>query len=330
MLEEYLGQSSHEKIHNLLASVASGDAGRALVALNALFLAGQSPVQVLNATVDYLRDLMVLKAAGQTTELVILTDSQRQAAAQLAASFDVPAIIYAISALEKVGWSVKNTDNPRALLEAVVLRLTLSEHFISIPQILSRLGDTKASGTAAEQGGVKKNSLSDNALFQGAQNGPAPLFSPADGPLTIERIRARWPLILEHLQSKGGGLAAKVGPATPLSFRNGVLTIAFSQADPAAKMYIGICEQPYTRERLQTAFSEILCTPVVLKITAAETHGGSSRPTYKPRGARPSQKEMDEILSDPAVKTLIVGLNARITAIQPESQPEPSDDKHGM
>jgi len=326
MLEEYLGQSSREKIHALLAAVSASDAGQALTALDALISGGQSAVQVLAACIEYLRDLMVLKSAGDQTELVILTEAQRKASLELAQAFDLPALIYSITALEKLTWSVKNSDNPRALLEAAILRLALSEHFISIPDILTRLSgspDVKVSSTIPQPAGIKKNSLTDETRLPGIP--AAPPLIPSDVPLTINRIATSWPAVMEHLESRGGGLAAKVGPAVPAAFENGTLTIAFSSSDPAARMYIGVCEQTYTKDRLQTAFSEVLGTPIALKVVIQNGPPAATAAPYKPRGARTSQKEMNEILNDPAIKTLILGMNAKVTGIEEDSPAAPID-----
>ena len=333
MIEEYLGQSSREKIHRLFAAVASTDAAGALVALDALIIGGQSAVQVLAACVDCLRDLMVLKSAGTNTELVILTESQRKSAAELADSFDLPALIYSISTLEKLTWAVKNSDNPRALLEAAILRLALSEHFMSIPDILARIRGTAGPSPMAHHGGtsgIKKNSLIDagSASFPAALPGigASPPAIPPDVPLTLDSIVAAWPAIMEHLESRGGGLAAKVATATPAAYQNGLLTLAFSAADPAARMLAEICNQPHTKERLGTAFSEVLGTPVTLSMTVAQSDGQTAASAYRPKGARTSQKELNEILSDSSIKTLILGLNAKITGVEEDSPAAESED----
>jgi DNA polymerase-3 subunit gamma/tau len=331
MLEEYLGQSSREKTHKLLLAIASADAGEAVKITGDMLAGGQSAIQVLAATIDYLRDLMVLKSAGAATELVILTESQRKAATELAQSFDLPALIYAITALEKLTWSVKNSDSPRALLEAAILRLAMSEHFMSISDILSRLSGAtpqqiKGAGTFNPPADVKKNSMTDTARLPGIP-APPPMI-PADVPLNLAQIAASWAAIMEHLETKGGGLAAKVATATPVAFQNGLLTIAFSQSDPTSKMLLGICEQQHTRERLQTAFSEVLGTSIALKVTLQQMDAkpAPAGQGFKPKGARTSQKDLNEILSDPSIKTLILGLNAKVMGVEEDQPAAPAED----
>ena len=68
----------------------------------------------------------------------MLTSEQKEKAGELAKKFDAAALIYNITALEKLRWSVKNSDTPRALLDALLLRFALSAHFMSVDELMSR------------------------------------------------------------------------------------------------------------------------------------------------------------------------------------------------
>ena len=102
----------------------------------------------IDSLIDYIRDMTVIKSTSIENKLLILTAEERKKISALADKFDVPALIYSITALEKIRWSIKNSDNPRALLEALMLRLALSEQFLAVPQLLARLNAPSA-GTRA-------------------------------------------------------------------------------------------------------------------------------------------------------------------------------------
>jgi DNA polymerase III gamma/tau subunit len=110
-----------------------------LAATEDLIVTGLGEVQIVDALVDYMRDLMVVKSTGADTELLILTSEQRKRVVELAEKFDVAGLVYNITALEKLRWSVKNTDTPRALLDALLVRFALSEHFLNVDALLLRL-----------------------------------------------------------------------------------------------------------------------------------------------------------------------------------------------
>ena len=139
LLEQFLGCPNSEKIWNLIAEIGDSNAAGTLVATEDLISTGLSEVRIVDSLVDYMRDLMVVKSAGPETELLILTAEQRSQAGKLAEKFDIAALIYNITALEKLRWAIKNSDVPRALLEAAVLRFALSEHFLNVDELLSQL-----------------------------------------------------------------------------------------------------------------------------------------------------------------------------------------------
>ncbi len=139
LLEEYLGCPNSEKIYNLIAKIGDSDAAGTLTATEDLINAGLSEVQLVDPLIDYMRDLMVVKSAGAESELLVLTAEQRQQAGRLAEKFDIAALVYNITTLERLRWTLKNSDTPRALLDASLLRFALSEHFLNIDELLSQL-----------------------------------------------------------------------------------------------------------------------------------------------------------------------------------------------
>ena len=140
LLEEYLGHPSSEKIYKLTEQIGEGDAAGTLAAGQALIEAGMSEVQIVDALVECMRDLMVIISAGPETDILVMTSAQKATAVELAKKFDVAALVYNITALEKLRWTIKNSDNPRALLDASLLRFALSEHFMNVDMLLSQAG----------------------------------------------------------------------------------------------------------------------------------------------------------------------------------------------
>jgi DNA polymerase-3 subunit gamma/tau len=139
LLEEFLGCPNSEKIWNLIAEIGGSNAAGTLAAAEDLISGGISEVQIVDSLIEYMRDLMVAKSAGAENEILVLTAEQRKRAGELAEKFDVAALIYNITTLEKLRWAIKNSDTARALLEASLLRFALSEHFLNIDQLLSQL-----------------------------------------------------------------------------------------------------------------------------------------------------------------------------------------------
>ncbi len=153
LLEQFLGCPNSEKIYNLIAKIGDSDAAGTLASIEDLTGSGLSDVQILDSLIEYMRDLMVLKSAGPDTQLLVLTAEQRNQACKLTEKFDIAALIYNITALEKLRWTIKNSDTPRALLDALLLRFALSEHFLNVDELLSQLRSAPAASIKKKQAG---------------------------------------------------------------------------------------------------------------------------------------------------------------------------------
>ena len=138
--EEFLGQPNRQKLSNLIGKIGDSDAAGVLTAIDELLNTGQSAPQIVVSLIDILRDVLVVKSAGAKSGLLILTSEERETTAALAEKFDIAGLIYSITTLEKLRWTIKNSDTPRALLEATMLRFALSEHFINIADLLDKSG----------------------------------------------------------------------------------------------------------------------------------------------------------------------------------------------
>ncbi len=162
LLEEFLGCPNSEKIYNLIAKIGDSDAAGTLAATEDLINAGLGEVQLVDSLIEYMRDLMVIKSAGAESELLVLTAEQRQQAGRLAEKFDVAALVYNITTLERLRWTLKNSDTPRALLDACLLRFALSEHFLNVDELLSQ----------SKAGPIKKNDHSITSPAAARQTEP--------------------------------------------------------------------------------------------------------------------------------------------------------------
>ena len=318
LLEQYLGCPNSEKICNLIGQIGDSDAAGTLGAIEDLIGTGLGEVQIADSLIDYMRDLMVIKSTGTDSKLVILTEQQRKRAGELAAKFDVAALIYNIAALEKLRWAVKNSDTSRALLEASLLRFTLSEHFLNIDELISRLkGSSSATSSATGKIKVQRAVISPpageprttnqeprttNHEPRATNNEPRETSEFID----IQSIKDRWASILKLLGPGTGGLLSS---AVPARFEDGVLTLKFGTSAKAQ-----IFERSERIRQLEAILSEQFSRPVKLKLeTAADERPQTESGTTQPKTG--SQRR-NEIINDPAVKTVLMGLDATITNIE--------------
>jgi DNA polymerase-3 subunit gamma/tau len=247
LLQDYLGCPDSEKIYNLISQVGDSDAAGTLAAAEDLISTGLSEVQIVDALIDNMRDLMVAKSAGKDSELLILTAEQRKRTNELAEKFDTAALVYNITTLEKLRWSIKNSDTPRALLEALLLRFALSEHFLNV----------------------------DDLLAQSKGNAPTP-------------IKKKQPPV---------GPSPEPPRTTPEASRisTGHLSAERRESSPVRNSPIGTGS---TKQKGKIS------------------NGASIEQKPPIKEVKTSSQRKNEILDDPAVKTVILGLDATITGIE--------------
>jgi len=313
VLEEFLGCASSEKIYNLIGRIGDSDAAGALAAIEDLIGTGLSEVQIVDALIDYMRDLMVVKSTGVETELLILTAEQRKRAGELAEKFDTAGLIYNITSLEKLRWTIKNSDTARALLEASVLRFTLSKHFLNIDVLLSELKGTSASA-------IKKNRVANHNTIENTSAVPTSpgtdekhnLFRLND----LQSIKNNWQKVLGIISARlGPGTSGLLKGAKVTQFEEGLLTLSFGASSQVSKK---MCESNGRIEAIQSSLSEYCGTDIRLRLeTAAEGQAEMEAEPVQPKAGGGGE---NGLINDPAVKAVLMGLDATITAINKDNQ----------
>jgi len=315
MLEEYLGQPNSDKVYALIDAIGDHDAAKTLASTEDLINTGLGEVQIVDSLIDCMRDLMVITSAGAASDILVLTEQQKTKAVELAKKFDTAGLVYSITALEKLRWTIKNSDNPRALLEACLVRFALSEHFINIDELLLHLQGNSTPINVKKKELTKPQTAATPASPKSVTQ-PAQQFfgTTAAG---ISSIKDNWQAILNSIGAKlGAGTTGLLNYATPIRFYNGILTLQFAAS---AKVQKKMCESNGRAEQIETLLAELLSTPLRLNLELAEDQPAVNESPPKPPGAASQRKR--EIVNDPAVKTVLMGLDATITNIEEDLQP---------
>jgi len=317
LLEEFLGRPNAEKIHRLLECIGNRDAAGTLAATEDLVCTGLGEAQIVDALIESMRDLLVIKSAGVDTDLLMLTSEQKEKATALAQKFDAPALIYNITALEKLRWSVKNSDTPRALLDALLLRFALSAHFMSVDELMSRA----QAGAMADV--KKKLPVEDKPALvapprpvQRAEPRVMVTVAPAapTGSAASGTVIESWPEILTLIAPVvGSATAGLLSGTTARQVKDDTLAIEFPAAGKVQK---AMCEGKERAERIASAVSEHFGRSIRINYEIAADPQSNGRITP----ARPNGQKRYEILNDPAVKTVLTGLDATITGIEEAQQ----------
>jgi len=313
LLETFLGCPDSQKLCNLVAAIGDSAAAGTLDAADDLINTGVSEVQIIDALVDYMRDLMVIKSTGPDTALLALTAQQKQQLTQLADKFDIAGLVYSITALEKIRWLVKNSDQSRALLEACLLRFALSEHFLNVDELLRRLqtGDVpavKKKHTHPEQNATDENQ--DNSHCR-QTSGDRTCLHLSD----LESIKTSWQDVLAVVQQHlGSGTRPLLSCAVPTAFEDGVLTLTF---EPSARMQKKMCESNGRLQALESLLNKYTSVPVIIKLEIAQQQSACG---HQQDSGAPGIDAENQIINHPAVKSVLLGFDATITAIEEQAE----------
>jgi DNA polymerase-3 subunit gamma/tau len=139
-LDELIPPPHDELTFAIFESVAKRDAAGTLKALDRALQSGRTVDRFCDHLIDHLRTLMLIRVCGQDTDLVDIAGPMGAKVAEQAGSFDGPTYVYMITLLEELRRNVKSSGAARALADAAMVRLAMSEQFSDIPDLLARLG----------------------------------------------------------------------------------------------------------------------------------------------------------------------------------------------
>ena len=206
MVEQLLGMPRTQLIYDLTQKIGQGDVRGALEQLQTMLATGLSPDTLLASMVEHLRNLMVVRACGAKSDLIEATTIPVDELATQAQRFELVFLTQDIVILEELRRQIRQSQAGRALLDAAIVRLALSEQFTPI----SQLTDDPSSAMALPAAQKKKPELSSPAQPQSLGSPvaaqpirPATFTPPTLNPpsLALPPISAPRPRIMES----GGG-----------------------------------------------------------------------------------------------------------------------------
>ena len=136
VLEEMLGLPDQQLVAELVDALAAGDVGAALQKLSDLLDRGIAQDQLIDVLIERFRQLMLIAACGPDSELVELSDDAKILAAKQANAFDTSGLVHMIALCENLQRSSKSSSNPRALMDATIVRLALAEKMADVAALL--------------------------------------------------------------------------------------------------------------------------------------------------------------------------------------------------
>jgi DNA polymerase III subunit gamma/tau len=137
--ESLLGLPRWQSLLELGDAIGKADVGRTLTCAGALLSAGMSADALLAALAEHLRNLLILRTCPADSDLVEAAGAQLADLRKQSEKFDSAVLVQDIAVLEEVRRQIRQGYGGRALLDAALARLAMSEQFASVGQLLDRL-----------------------------------------------------------------------------------------------------------------------------------------------------------------------------------------------
>jgi DNA polymerase III subunit gamma/tau len=156
LLEDIFGLPDESLVERIVEAIGAGDVGGSLAAAAALLERGMSIERALDLLAERYRWLMLSISCGKDTELLEVASETRETIARLAARyperFDAASLAHLIALCDAVASKARDASSPRALFDAAIVRMALSESFRSAASLLANGPAASATGAAGGAG----------------------------------------------------------------------------------------------------------------------------------------------------------------------------------
>ena len=180
LLERVLGVPPEDIVREVVAAIGTGDLGGTLRAMATLLGEGLAPERALDGIAERFRLLLAAGACGADPEMLGTGPEEAAALVEEAARFEPEQLVHMIALCDAANARVRVSASPRAILDAAVARMAMSERFARAASLLA--GEAVASTptkkkrlNAAEPRRSSKPASSSGARSTQAVPTPAPV-----------------------------------------------------------------------------------------------------------------------------------------------------------
>ncbi len=136
LIEQLLGLPHSEQVMAMVQAMGEGRPQDALGIADTLLSGGLSADTLAGTLIDHLHGLLLMRVCGPESAVVKQAGYVGSGMAAQAAQFDPATLTQDLQLLEELRRSMRSSPDPRALFDATLVRLALSEQFVQLSQLL--------------------------------------------------------------------------------------------------------------------------------------------------------------------------------------------------
>ena len=327
LLQQMLGLPSRRLVTQLVDAFIESDVRESLKKADELLAGGFAIDQVFEILLDHLRNLMIASACDVKSGLLELADEETEIVARQADQYDVAALSYMIVITENAQRQCKISSAARALFDATIARLAMTEHIADLPRLIKDLkgGDIGSTKKASRPVAVNENASRPPSVTAtkvqsfGLDNIVSPQPDPSDSPqpgVIENNLSTVWQRVVDL--------------ASPSPAIKGMLTMLKLVEIKKDQVHLLLSEkksEEYVRRwlgRVEKLFTEVLGRPVTINLSVADNSVGEDSVAIT--SGRLSPELRSEIEQLPVVRTAMELFNATVVAVR--NIEKNTDSKH--
>jgi DNA polymerase III subunit gamma/tau len=187
-IRELMGAVPNTVFERLLESISENDSAAVLTGIDTLLNAGNSPSQLARQLVRYLRNTLMSKLGGESTELLQISGDERARVARSAMLFSEEDLARFLQIMLRSFDDLNYRQEPRFHLELGLLKLVHAQRLIPLEQLMSQFPGGQISSGGA---GTSRPSATPSRAVAPAAPATRPGASPAPPRSVISTEAAR-------------------------------------------------------------------------------------------------------------------------------------------
>jgi DNA polymerase III subunit gamma/tau len=275
------GVAEAELILAAADAVAAGDGRAALEASERLARSGRDPAQFGRDLLAHLRQLLVIRTAGDAVDAFTVTAADPARLRAQADAFSDLGLVRAIDTIAAALAAIREGDEARMTIELAILKAARPQLDPSREALLERVerlegtvgGADGDSGIGPAIPDIEGTETTESPAPSGEGSGPA--AQAIAEPVELERMQELWPTVIEHLRGSGSEVLSHVlEAARPVAVdaERGVVEVGFPTGAAFNKRK---AEAAAARDRIVAALHEVLgerLRPVYVLLDGDDEH----------------------------------------------------------
>ena len=281
---EVLGTVDTEIFSQMLRTILAGDVTGSIRTLETLLNRGKELGQFVTDFTWYLRNLLLVKSADETEELLDVSTENLKLLKEESTMVDDETLIHYIRVLSELSGQLRYAAQKRVLVEVALVKLCKPQMEQNLESVLERLRIleekmergipmmvTNAPGAGNGSAGGFGAAGDGYAAAETPQSAPAPVkAAPAD----LQRISASWKAIVGQTSGMFRQFLQSAVPKYNSETGDAKLFVEF--ADQLASIYV---ERPEAADEIRTIIEQMTGKTVEVQLILADQHANAALST---------------------------------------------------